>query len=362
MVKKDKIKTPILIVLIAGIGDLILASKSIRAIRNSYPDADIHLLTNSEAVPIAQNYKYVDYVWSFPIREMRKSKICLFDVWKLLLKLRRTRFAMIVNLFEIASLSGAIKMGILFLLLNARLRIGHNNKGFGFVLTYKVPSGTFRERHRVDAMMDIALLVGGASDEKDIEVFWDKKCEKRWEYMFLKKTGFVEEIIIGVNPGGDRSNRRWGANNFATIADKIIDEFGAKMIILGGPREENIGNEIQQRMRNNAVNLSGKLNLNELVYIINRLDVLITNDSGPMHIGAATGTPLVAIFGPGDPALMKPYTSEKKYRLIYKDLDCQPCKNEKCAQPVCLNIVTPDEVYEKCVELLNANKSIQFKN
>lgn len=358
MVKREKRKTSILIILVAGIGDLVLASKSIRAIRNGHPDADIHLLTNSEAVPIAHNYSYVDYVWSFPIREMRKSKICLFDIWKLLLKLRRTGFAMVVNLFEVASLRGAIKMSILFFLLNVRVRIGHNNKGFGLVLTDKVPSETFRKRHRVDAMMDIALLAGGVLGGKDIEVFWDKKCEKKWERLFFEKTGMVQEIIVGVNPGGDRSNRRWTPYNFATIADRIINEFGAKIIILGGAGEENISNEIQQKMKNDAVNLSGKLNLNELVYIINRLDVLITNDSGPMHIGAATKTPLVAIFGPGNPVLMKPYTSEKKYRLIYKNLDCQPCKNEKCAQPVCLNIVTPDEVYGKFVEILNFGKSI----
>lgn len=358
MVKKDKIKTPILIVLIAGIGDLILASKSIRAIRNGYPDADIHLLTNSEAVPIAQNYAYVDYVWAFPIREMRKSKICLFDIWKLLLKLRRTGFAMVVNLFEVASLRGAIKMSILFFLLNIRVRIGHNNKGFGLVLTDKVPSGTFQKRHRVDAMMDIALLAGGALDGKDIEVFWDKKCEKKWERLFFEKTGIVQEIIVGVNPGGDRSNKRWSPNNFATIADRIIDEFGAKIIILGGPGEENISNEIQQKMKNDAVNLSGRLDLNDLVYIINKMDVFITNDSGPMHIGAAIRTPLVAIFGPCDPTLVMPYTSKSLYRLIYKGLDCQPCNNEKCTQHVCLDMVTPEEVYEKCVELLNINKSM----
>jgi len=352
----DKIKKSILIVLVAGIGDLVLASKSIRAIKNGYPDADIHLLTNSEAVPIAQNYKYVDHVWSFPIRETRKSKICLFDVWKLLLKLRKTGFAMVANLFEVASLRGAIRMGILFFLLGTKERTGHDSKGFGLFIDKKVPVDAFRKRHRVDAMMDIALLAGGAPDEKDIEVFWNKECEKKWEHLFFKKTGASQEIVIGVNPGGDRLNRRWSSSNFATIADKIIDEFSTKIIILGGPGEENIGNEIQQKMRNDAVNLSGKLDLNDLVYIINKVNVLVTNDSGPMHIGAATGTPLMAIFGPGDPTLVRPYTSQKLYRLIYKSLDCQPCNDEKCTQYACLDMVTPEEVYEKCVELLNTNK------
>jgi lipopolysaccharide heptosyltransferase II len=340
MVKMVKIKKSILVILVAGIGDLILASKSIRAIRNGYPDADIHLLTSSEAVPIAQNYKYVDYVWAFPIREMRKSKRHLFDVWKLLLKLRRTGFSMVVNLFEISSLHGAINMSSLFLLLNARVRVGHNNKGFGLALTDKVPSGAFRKRHRVDAMMDVALLSGGIPDNGGINVFWNTRCEEKWGYLFEWTSPSIKKVVVGINPGGDWKSKRWSPDNFATIADKIIDEFGAKMIILGGPGEENIGSEIQQRMRNNAVNLSGKLNLNELVYIISRLDVLITNDSGPMHIGAATGTPLVAIFGPGDPTLVRPYTSKKLY------------SNDKCTQHVCLDIVTPEEVYEKCIELL----------
>jgi len=349
-------KPSILIILIAGIGDLVLASKSIRAIRNGYPDADIHLLTNSEAVPIAHNYSYVDHVWAFPIREMRKSKRYSLDVFKLLFKLRKKEFAMAVNLFEISSLHGAIKMGSLFFLLNARVRVGHNNKGFGLVLTDKVPSGAFRKRHRVDAMMDVALLSGGVPDDGGIDIFWDARCEEKWSYLFEWTSPSIKKVVVGINPGGDWKSKRWSPDKFAIIADRIIERFGAEMIMLGGPGEENIGNEIQQKMKNDAVNLSGKLNLNELVYIINRLNLLITNDSGPMHIGAATGTPLVAIFGPGDPTLVRPYTSEKLYRVIYKGLPCQPCRDEHCMNYVCLDMVTPDEVFAECVDLLKINK------
>ncbi len=354
----DKMKKSILIVLVAGIGDLVFASKSIRAVKNGYPDADIHLLTNSEAVPIAQNYRYVDYVWSFPIREMRKDKLHLLDIIKLALDLRKIKFDFAINLYIVGSWLGAVKMGFLFFLLGAKEKIGHGSKGFGLFIDKKVLAGAFQNRHFADAMLDIALLAGGVPDTKGIEIFWDEKCEKKWEQLFFKKTGVSQEVVIGVNPGGDRPNRRWNPSNFATIADKIVDEFSAKIIILGGPGEENIGNEIQQKMINDAVNLSGKLDLNDLVYIISKVDVLVTNDSGPMHIGAATGTPLVAIFGPSDPILVKPYTSKKLYRLIYKELDCQPCNNKKCTQHVCLDMVTPEEVYEKSVELLNANKSM----
>ena len=356
--RMDKIKKFILVILVAGIGDLILASKSIRAIKNGYPDADIHLLTNSEAVPIAQNYRYIDYVWSFPIREMRKDKRYLLDIMKLVLGLRKIKFDFVVNLYAVSSWLGAIKMGFLFLLLGAKERMGHDSKGFGLFVDKKVPVGAFQNRHFADAMLDIALLAGGVPDTKGIEIFWDKKYEKKWEHLFLKKTGVSQEVVIGVNPGGDRLNRRWNPDYYAFLADRFIENFKAKIVFLGGLGEEDIAGYIESKMKNDIVNLAGKLTLNDLAYLISRFDLLITNDSGPMHIGAAVGTRLVAIFGPEDPVLMGPYSSPNLYRVVYKDVICRPCNKKRCDRPVCLDMVTPEEVYEKCIELLNTNKSM----
>jgi lipopolysaccharide heptosyltransferase II len=353
----EQIKPTILIVLIAGIGDLILASKSIRAIRNGYPGADIHLLTNSEAVPIAQHYRYIDYILSFPIREMRKDKRYLLDIMKLVLRLRKTKFDFAVNLYTVSSWLGSIKMGLLFLLVGAKEGIGHDSKGFGLFIDKKVPVEAFQNRHFADAMMEIALLAGGISDTKNLEIFWDKECEKKWKHIFPKQKGVMGEIVIGVNPGGDRLNRRWGPDHYAFLADRLIENFKAKVIFLGGPGEEDITGYIESKMKNDIVNLAGKLTLNDLVYLISRFDLLVTNDSGPMHIGAAVGTRMVAIFGPEDPVLMRPYSSPDLYRVVCKDVNCRPCNKKKCARPVCLDMVTPEEVYEKCVELLNANRS-----
>jgi ADP-heptose:LPS heptosyltransferase len=309
-------KRPLLIVLIAGIGDLVLASKSIRAIRNGFPDADIHLLTSTEAAAIAQNYKYLDHVWAFPIRQLRNSKSHLLNIVKLVVELRKKQFEIVANLFVVASWFGAFRMGLLFLLLKSQLKVGHDGKGFGLFLTKKAPPETFENRHRVDAMMDIAVLAGGIPDKMGIDVFWDKGCEKKWNYLFEEPYPRVNEIIVGVNPGGDWRSKRWSTDNFAIVADKIIEEFNSKIILLGGPGEEDIGREIQQKMKNDAVN----------------------------------------------PALVGPYASQKLYRQAYKGLDCQPCNNKKCARPICLDMITPDEVYEKCVELLEINKPHLFNH
>ena len=117
---------------------------------------------------------------------------------------------------------------------------------------------------------------------------------------------------------------------------------------------ENIAKHIENKMKNNVINLAGELTLNDLVYTISRLDLLITNDSGPMHIGAACGIPLVALFGPQDPRICYPYTSIDKYTVIYKHLDCQPCEKKECEHISCLMNISTDEVFGAAKKMLSS--------
>ena len=347
----NNLKPSILVILIAGIGDLVLASMSIRALRAGFPDADIHLLTSTEASIIAKNYEFLDHVWAFPIRELRRDKRYLFNILRLILDIRKIEFFSIINLYMVGSTAGAMKMGLLYLLLKSKTKIGHGDKGLSFFLTRKAPRETFQNHHLADAMMDIAILAGGLNDKKGIEVFWDKNCEGKWNDFFLDK---LSKKIIGINPGGDRKNRRWNSYHYAAVADRLIEEFDASIVILGGHGEEEISLTVQNSMKNEATNLAGKLSLDDLAYIISRLDLLVTNDSGPMHIGAATKTPLVAIFGPEDPLMTRPYTSSDLYRLISEPVHCRPCNKDECDNLVCLDLITPEIVFEKCAELLQS--------
>jgi lipopolysaccharide heptosyltransferase II len=350
----------ILIVLIAGIGDLVLASKSIRAIRSGYPDADIHLLTNTEAVPLAMNYQYIDHVHTFPIRELRRDKKYLFDIFRLIRELRKIRFDVVLNLYMVGSLSGAVKMGLLLICMNADVKIGHDDHGLGWFLTKKVPSDTFQNRHFADAMMDMAMLAGGTPDDRGIEVFWDRQMEEKWVSLLNNDQITEKKLKIGINPGGDRENRRWRSENYAEVADRIMDCFPVRLFLLGGPGEEDIAHKIEANMKHSVINLGGRLSLNDLCYLISHFDLLITNDSGPMHIAAATKTPLVAIFGPEDPVLMGPYAKPDLHRVVSKDMDCRPCYKTKCKDPNCLNLITPNDVYEKSIEILKINRPSLF--
>jgi lipopolysaccharide heptosyltransferase II len=340
----------ILIVLIAGIGDLVLASKSIRSLYNSYPGSvRMSLLTSSEAVPIARNYPWIDQVYPFPIRELRIDKLRLLDIFRLIKALRGTEFDLIINLYRIGSWTGALKMGLLFSLLRAKAKVGHDQYGFGWFLTHKLPADTFRNRHVVDAMQAIASKTGGVSDNRGIEVFWKTGIASKWDDFFTRPAG---NFIVGINPGGDRENRRWSPDRFSAVAMQLIERFHARIILLGGPAEKNIASSIEGMIPSDINNLSGEIPLDELPYVISRLDLLITNDSGPMHIAAATKTLLVALFGPEDPKLFGPYTTPELYRVIQKDVLCRPCGEKKCLRPSCLDLITPEEVLEACVELL----------
>jgi 2-polyprenyl-3-methyl-5-hydroxy-6-metoxy-1,4-benzoquinol methylase len=150
--------------------------------------------------------------------------------------------------------------------------------------------------------------------------------------------------VIAINPGSDQPNKRMHPDSLAILADHLIKQYRAKIIILGGPGEIAIGNYIQVAMTHKAINLAGKLSLNDLCFIISKLDLLITNDSAPMHIAAALTIKQVAIFGPGYPTLFKPYTSAENYRLIFKELDCRPCNTKNCDHLSCISTITVSEV------------------
>jgi ADP-heptose:LPS heptosyltransferase len=240
-------------------------------------------------------------------------------------------------------------MEILFSLLKSKAKIGHDRYGFGRFLTGAVPASTFEGRHVVDAMQEIALKAGGVPDDRGIEVFWNPEITSKRDTFFVKSAA---KIFVGINPGGDRANRRWAPERFALVAAQLIERINARILLLGGPAERDIASSIEKVLHSDVLNLSGLIPLDQLPYVISRLDLLVTNDSGPMHIAAATKTPLVALFGPEDPELFGPYTSPELYRVIHKTVPCRPCGDKTCKSLSCLDQITPDEVLVACVDLL----------
>ncbi len=343
---------------IAGIGDLILASKSLRALKQSRPEAELWLMTSSEAAVLAANYPYIDRVIPFPIREFGRNRRYLTKMWHTVNDLRHIHFRHCINLYLVGSWLGAAKMGLLFSLIQADGKVGQDAYGFGRFLTAKVPTDTFVRQHFVDAMCEIAALAGAVPDEEGMDVYWNKTCETQWTPFFDE---YKDALLIGINPGGVRPNRRWNPDYFVTVTEELLRAYPLSRIVLfGGPGEEFLAKYIESHIQSpKTVSLAGKLNLNELCYIISKLDLFITNDSGPMHIAAATGTPVVAIFGPENPLHLRPYTQESLYRAVHKDVPCLPCSKSSCEDTICLSSIVPNDVFKASVELLDTTQGTQ---
>jgi len=148
-------------------------------------------------------------------------------------------------------------------------------------------------------MCDIAALAGAIPDEEGLDIFGIKTCESKWAPFFEHRT---RSLLIGVNPGGDRLNRRWNPDCFSQTARRLLDTYPARIVLLGCPAEASMAKNMENMIGSeHVVNLSGRTSLHDLCYMIGRFDLLLTNDSGPMHIAAAAGTPVVGIFGPENP-------------------------------------------------------------
>ena len=211
------------------------------------------------------------------------------------------------------------------------------------------------------ALTSVAIAACGIPDEKGSDIFWDRSAEERWLQLFRGGNGASGRPVVGIHPGSDQPLKRWAPERYSLVADRLTGTEGARIVLLGGPSETQIAGTIAQRMRNEAVNLAGKMSIDELSYVISRLDLLVTNDSGPMHVGAAAGTPLVALFGPSMPEQFGPCAPPDRCKLVWHEIDCRPCRQDRCKRPRCLEMISAEEVFGNCRELLRGQPQERTK-
>jgi heptosyltransferase-2 len=132
-----------------------------------------------------------------------------------------------------------------------------------------------------------------------------------------------------INPGAAYgSAKRWYPERFGQVADALATEFGYRALLVGGPGEIGIGHEIESAMRSKPLNLIGRTSVRQLMALLASVELVITNDSGPMHVAAAFGRPVVALFGPTDHCATSPLCS--RFALVRKETECAPCLKRRC--------------------------------
>lgn len=333
------------------IGDAVMTMPALRALKISNPDARLSLLVKPWVSPLFEKDPNVDEIILYS-DEYRGVTGRL----KLAARLREYDFCSAI-LFQ-----NAIDAAIISVLSGIPERIGYRRDARRLLLTTAVPFDSHaRTVHHIEYYLNLLSQAG-----------FEVKQSLPWIYLSLDERlraretlGNLRRPVVGLNPGAVYgSSKRWHPERFAEVARRVIDEVSGSVVIFGGAAEAEIAEEISGSVGPpdglRMLAMAGRTSLRELAALISECDVLVTNDSGPMHVGYAVGTPLVAVFGSTSPELTGPVGDSNI--VIKKNLDCSPCFERECKKNnlKCMDLVSAREVFDAAKRLLKSKKAVFF--
>jgi lipopolysaccharide heptosyltransferase II len=173
----------------------------------------------------------------------------------------------------------------------------------------------------------------------------------------LKENGLGRNPLVAINPIAKWDTKLWDADRFGVLADQLRESLNCDIVFTGGPEDRSVIEEISKTMRKRPVNFAGVTSLKDLACLYTRCSLLVTTDTGPMHMAAAMGRPTVALFGPTAPHRTGPYG--KGHKVITADVECRPCFRKKCEDMRCMKEITVNRVYEGVMTLLKQEREDQ---
>jgi heptosyltransferase-2 len=341
-------------VLIRGVnwlGDAVMTLPAIHSIRKALPDDHLSLLVKPWVSPLFDRNPDIDDVILYENRYKG-----LTGKFRLASDLRKKRFKQAIllqNAFDAALVSS---------LAGIPNRIGYSRDLRGLLLTKPIPcDGLDRKIHHVEYYLELLRKSGLAAEHTEPWIHLD--IEERLSAR--EKIKGLPRPVIGINPGAKYgSAKMWLPERFTEVINNVSRELGGSAVLFGGPGETEIAGRIVSGLRSgneNILDLSGKTSLRELIGLISECDALITNDSGPMHVGYAVKTPLVSIFGSTSPELTGP-PENRLNRVLRKDLPCSPCFERTCNKPsiACMEAISAGEALSALKEVLPKNRAVFF--
>lgn len=342
MKKSKSIRERILIVNVNWLGDVLFSTAAIKAIRDEYPESFIACMIVPRCKEILEDNPYLNEIIIYDDENEQRG---ILGKIRFLLALKKKRFDC-VFLFQRSFTR-------LFLCFLAAIpeRIGYYRKKTGFLLTKKIefPSKTL---HRAKSFLNLVEKSGIKRDVKNCNFFVSQNALNSMKDFLRERNVKEDDFLVVINPGGNWSLKRWPWERFAQLADKIADKFEAKIIITGSKKDLKLSKKLGDKMKHPALITCGKTNLKELGALLRFSSLVISADSGPMHIAISQETPTVALFGPTSIEITGPYTDKTPYRLIQKDVNCLiPCYSLDCPKNLCMQMISVDDVLKAVDDL-----------
>lgn len=342
----DEVKN-ILVVSSTAIGDTLMSTPAIRAIRQRYPKAKIIAHFNIKNMELFENNPHIDGIIPYyggwkkffkTIKEFRKHK---FDV------------AVILHGNEPQATPMAYLGGARFI-----VKVPNANR-FRFLLSNSREIYSWEDfSHGVEARLKSAELIDCQIIDKKMALTVSEKGEFFIEN-FLKHNNVNEsDKIIGFQVGASTLSRMWFSERFIELGQRLINyDSSFRIIITGSPKEYQYCKEIGDKIGEKVVVSAGKIPLKYLPSLIKRLKVLVTGDTGIMHMAVAVGTPIVGLFTVSDPKRSGPYYDLERHIVIKKERTCIPCVSKKCRYQKCMENISVEEVYNNVKWILEHESS-----
>ena len=351
----------ILIVKPCCIGDVLMATPTVAQVRAGFPRARITFAIGNWSREVLENNPKIDEL--VDCRSIGSgTRTSVRDYLAFVRQLRRGDYDACLVLDRSPLLT------MLPFLAGVPNRIGIDSQGRGFSLTHKVPCQP--DRHEAELYLDTARALGLSFSKAQLE-FFPSPDDIAWAEMRLAEafpTSEQRELPLvaihpggGINPGMNLTSKRWLPERYAILADRLIKS-GARTVLVGAMSDRTIVTEVLSKLSglnpthaSAALDLSGTTTLGQLGAVLRQCHLFVGNDAGPMHLATAVGTPVVAIFGPTDPALCGPLGAESV--TVYKKLTCSPCfangrMTVDCTEYRCMEAVSVDDVWQRVRALL----------
>ena len=312
------------------IGDAVMSTSFIRALQEHDPDARISVLAHQRVAPLFEHNPAVERIIRFAPGE---------SLWAIAARLRRERF----DRCYVLPLS--FSSALVTRLAGIADRIGYSSECRGILLTNKLPfeQSRFRSRHLIE---DYAALLGTPGPIHSPEVFLAKD-EVTWAHRWLEQRRLLGKTVIGFGPGATYGPaKRWPAERWIELGRRLKAQ-GRAVLIFGSLDESRLCKEIERNIGTTAVSLAGGTDLRQSAALIALCTAFVTNDTGVMHLAAAVGTKVIALFGSTNPAWTRPWG--ERHRVLYSREACSPCYARTCryGHYNCLLTLGVDDVCSK---------------
>ena len=348
MIKIDKkgVKR-ILVIKLRGIGDVILSTIIIKNLLKEFPGSEIDYLTEKPSRMALANVKEIN---NFLLLE-RGSNIAKA---RLIMEIRKRNYDLVLDFFSNPTTA------LITFFSGARYRAGFPYRGRKYAYNLFGPEER-QKYHSADLHTAMLANLGIDAGYKEL-LFGISEEEKNFALDFIKNNGLDGKYIIGLSPSGGWDSKKCPPAKFAELALAVKNKFDVAMIILWGPGDHSDAVKMKEFLPEDVL-LAPPTTINQMAAFFSLCTAVIANDSGPMHISAAIGTPTIALFGPTDPALQGPY-GEKNETIRLDSLFCINCNLTECPRnKECFNDITAGMMIEKFESAISKNKlNIPVKN